>query len=192
MLIGGIVLGFLLGLVLRGRPGNLLDARLRWPAGLFFAVTATALAVVFAVASAETGMYAPLLYVLATLYGAAAMPIYGIAVAHANDKLAHDQFVPASSTLLLCYGSGAIFGPIGASYVMVALGPAGLYVFVAAVGAAAGAFVIWRTTRKAPVLPEEKGAFGPVPATTPTALTLAPAAEPPKNGRGQPVDGGSA
>ena len=38
MLIGGIVLGFLLGLILRGRPGNLLDARLRWPAGLFLAV----------------------------------------------------------------------------------------------------------------------------------------------------------
>jgi hypothetical protein len=86
--------------------------------------------------------------------------------------------VPAASTLLLCYGWGAVFGPVCASYVMVWLGPVGLFVFVAAVGATAGAFVIWRTTRRAAVLPEEKVPFGPVPATTPSALNLAPAAEP--------------
>jgi MFS family permease len=38
VLIGGIVLGFALGLLLRGRPGKLLDAELRWPAALFGAV----------------------------------------------------------------------------------------------------------------------------------------------------------
>ena len=38
MLIAGIVLGFILGLLLRGRAGNLLDAELRWPAALFGAV----------------------------------------------------------------------------------------------------------------------------------------------------------
>jgi MFS family permease len=38
VLIGGIVLGFVLGLLLRGRAGNLLDADLRWPAALFAAV----------------------------------------------------------------------------------------------------------------------------------------------------------
>ncbi|MFI5253981.1 MAG: MFS transporter [Candidatus Limnocylindrales bacterium] len=38
MLIAGIVLGFILALLLRGRPGRLLDAELRWPAAIFGAV----------------------------------------------------------------------------------------------------------------------------------------------------------
>src|SRR4029453_5838724 len=37
VLIGGVVIGFLLGLILRGRPGNLLDARIRWSGLLFLA-----------------------------------------------------------------------------------------------------------------------------------------------------------
>jgi MFS family permease len=149
-------------------------------AGLFFAAAATALAIVLAVAMQADTAYAPLLYVLGALYGAAALPIYGIALAHANDKLASGQYVPASSSLLLCYGLGAMCGPLGASYVMKAVGPWGLFVFVGAIGAAAGAFVIWRTTRKAPVLPEEKHRFEPVPATTASALSLAETKEPPK------------
>jgi MFS family permease len=38
VLIAGIVLGFALGLLLRGRAGNLLGAELRWPGALFGAV----------------------------------------------------------------------------------------------------------------------------------------------------------
>ncbi|MGH2408173.1 MAG: MFS transporter [Candidatus Limnocylindrales bacterium] len=38
MLIAGIVLGFVLGLLLRGRPARLIDAELGWPAALFGAV----------------------------------------------------------------------------------------------------------------------------------------------------------
>ena len=77
------------------------------------------------------------LMALATLYGAAALPIYGIAVAHANDKLAGEQYVPASSTLLLCYGLGAVCGPVTASQTMLLFGPSGLFVFLASVGALA-------------------------------------------------------
>jgi MFS family permease len=114
-----------------------------------------------------------LLLVIATFYGAAALPIYGIAVAHANDKLASDQYVPASSTLLLCYGLGAVCGPFTASQVMVAIGPTGLFVFLASVGTVAGAFVLWRILRRAPTLPAGKGTFVATPATTPAALDLA-------------------
>jgi DHA3 family macrolide efflux protein-like MFS transporter len=38
VLIAGTVLGFILGLLLRGKPGRLLEAELRWPAALFGAV----------------------------------------------------------------------------------------------------------------------------------------------------------
>jgi MFS family permease len=167
-----VVVGGTLSLWPMGRLSDRFDRR-GVIAGLFFALAASAVAIILAVVTGREVAYAPLLYALGTLYGAAAMPIYGIAVAHANDKLTPEQYVPASSTLLLCYGLGAMIGPLSASYVMLGLGPAGLFVFLAAVGAAAGAFVIWRTTRKAPVTREEKHRFEPVPATTPSAVHLA-------------------
>ena len=108
----------------------------------------------------------------ATAYGAAALPIYGIAVAHANDKLSGGQYVPASSTLLLCYGLGAVFGPVTASQVMVAIGPEGLFVFLASVGALSGAFVPWRIVSRAPTVPAGKGTFVATPATTAAASGL--------------------
>jgi MFS family permease len=167
-----IVVGGTASLWPMGRLSDRLDRR-GVVAGLFFALAASALAITVAVVTRAEATYAPLLYALGTLYGAAAMPIYGIAVAHANDKLTPEQYVPASSTLLLCYGLGAMIGPLGASQVMLTLGPAGLFVFVAAVGVASGLFVIWRTTRRAPVLTDEKHPFEPVPATTPSVVQLA-------------------
>ena len=57
MLIGGVVIGLVLGLLLRGRPGNLLDARIRWSGLLFLAVIVrfgTELAISNGVAIADT------------------------------------------------------------------------------------------------------------------------------------------
>jgi MFS family permease len=168
-----MVLGSMISLWPLGRLSDRIDRRIVIAASFFGVAGIGSLVVVFANLGAVT-----LILVAATIYGAAAMPIYGIVVAHANDKLTTEQYVPASSTLLLCYGSGAIFGPVTASQAMVAFGSIGLFVFLALIGALAGLFVIWRITRRAPAMPEEKTAFVATPATTPVALNLAPAAEP--------------
>ncbi len=138
-------------------------------AGLSLAVATAGCAIIVAVSSSGDST---LLFVLATLYGVAAMPIYGIAVAHANDKLAHDQYVSASSTLLLCYGIGAVFGPVSASYAMVWLGPAGLFAFIAGIGAATGVFVLLRMGQRPAASSAHKHAFVAAPVTTPAALSL--------------------
>jgi MFS family permease len=167
-----MVVGSMVSLWPLGWLSDRIDRRIVVVAALF-AVTAFGSLIVIAANADATQM----LLVLATLYGAAALPIYGIAAAHANDKLAADQYVPASSTLLLCYGLGAVFGPVTASQTMVALGPSGLFVFLATVGALAGAFVLWRLAYRAPSAPETKGTFVATPATTPVALNLSPQAE---------------
>ncbi len=163
-----IVVGSMASLWPLGRLSDRMDRRIVI-AGAFFAVTGLGCAIV----AASNLNATTLLLIAATTYGAAALPIYGIAVAHANDKLSSDQYVPASSTLLLFYGLGAVCGPITASQVMVAMGPAGLFVFLAGIGALAGAFVLWRILCRAPTLPAGKGTFVATPATTPTALDLA-------------------
>lgn len=166
-----IVVGSMASLWPLGRLSDHMDRRIVIAAA-FFVVTGLGVAIV---AAANLDAIS-LVLVAATLYGAAAMPIYGIAVAHANDKLSADQYVPASSTLLLCYGLGAVLGPVTASQVMVAVGPAGLFLFLASVGALAGGFVLWRVMHRAPTATSEKGTFVVTPATTPTALNLNPIA----------------
>ena len=167
-----VVVGSMVSLWPMGRLSDRLDRRIVIAAAFFAVMTFAGIIALVANLDATA-----LLLIAATLYGAAALPIYGIAVAHANDKLTADQYVPASSTLLLCYGLGAVFGPVTASQAMVAIGPAGLFVYLASVGALAGAFVIWRMATRAATEPQDKGSFVAQPVTTPTALALAPVGE---------------
>ena len=176
-----IVVGSMASLWPLGRLSDRMDRRIVIAAA-FFAVTGLGCAIVAASSLGAT----TLLLIAATVYGAAALPIYGIAVAHANDKLSGDQYVPASSTLLLCYGLGAVCGPVTASQVMVAVGPAGLFVFLASVGALAGMFVLWRILCRAPTEPTGKGSFVVTPATTAAALNLNPIAGDPGPIAGEP------
>ena len=88
--------------------------------------------------------------------------------------------------MLLCYGLGAVCGPVTASQVMVAIGPSGLFVFLASVGALAGAFVLWRIMARAPTEPAGKGTFVATPATTAAALNLNPNAGEPGPNAGEP------
>lgn len=52
-----------------------------------------------------------LLYIAAFLCGAAAMPMYSISVAHANDN-ARGRFLQIASGMLLANAVGAVFGPL--------------------------------------------------------------------------------
>ena len=52
-----------------------------------------------------------MLIALFTLFGAIALPIYSLVIAHANDHLAKEQMLGASGKLVLLYGMGAMAGP---------------------------------------------------------------------------------
>jgi len=69
---------------------------------------------------------------LGLLFGMATFPLYAVSIAHVNDQLPSNEFVSASSTLLLTYGIGAAFGPFLSSTAMSALGPGGLFYDMAA------------------------------------------------------------
>ena len=55
---------------------------------------------------------------LTGLYGALHYPLYGLAVAHANDFADASDFVAVSGGLLLLYGAGTMLGPLAASAAM--------------------------------------------------------------------------
>ena len=68
---------------------------------------------------------------LVGFYGALTYPIYGLAVAHANDYADASEFVAVSGGLLLLYGAGTMFGPLAAGAAMTELGPEALFLVTA-------------------------------------------------------------
>ncbi len=117
---------------------------------------------------------------LTALYGAANYPIYGLAVAHANDYADPSEFVAVSGGLLLLYGAGTMFGPLAAGAAMAGLWPEGLFVVTAASHALIAAYAFYRTFKRAPIPESVREAFKFVPASramTPETAVLDPRAE---------------
>ena len=93
------------------------------------------------------------------VFGIFAFPIYAIAVAHTNDFVPRDQFVEASSGLLLLFGAGAIVGPLVASFCMSLLGPGGLYAFTLTVHVLLAGFALYRMRRRQRAPEDERTTF---------------------------------
>lgn len=125
--------------------------------------------------------------VLAFLFGGFSFSLYSLCVAHANDFIADADKVAASSGLLLVYGVGAAIGPFAASASMRAIGPEGMFVFIAVASLTVGSFAAYRMRIRAPAPPEERGTFVPLPRTSPVVLALHPDAEPALDGEQGPV-----
>jgi MFS family permease len=130
-----------------------------------FAAAILALVAIPAAAYSQTSLIA-----LYTAFGAISIPIYALALAHANDHLQRDQMLGASSKLVLVYGSGAIAGPSLAGGGMTELGPQGFMTYMIVVYGGLGLFAVYRMMRRAAPSPTE-GARLPqvVPTTTPVA-----------------------
>ncbi len=109
------------------------------------------------------------LMLLSAAWGAAAFPMYAVAVAHANDYADAGEYVMISGSLLLMYGVGAILGPFIAPVAMQLAGPGGLYLFAALVHLLLMLYIVFRITRRPPAPEEEHIQFSDALASTQTA-----------------------
>jgi MFS family permease len=106
--------------------------------------------------------------------GGLALSLYPLFLAYTNDWLEPRQMIAASSTLVLAYGVGAIFGPSGAGWLMDQYGPVGLAGYLAVIHAGIALFTLYRMTRRAAPEEQEGYVVGPVQ-TSPTAAYWAEA-----------------
>ena len=159
--LGGIVSQWPLG-----RLSDKIDRRMVL-LGLAFAVAVTSLGLAV-MSQADPSV----LFALAALYGAAAFPLYAISIAHVNDLIEADEFVPASSALLMLYAFGAMLGPFLGGAAMQTVGPAGLFYFTVVVGLAMGAFALKRLYFGATIQTTDKEDFMAVPKTSGQAYEL--------------------
>lgn len=73
------------------------------------------------------------LFLLAFLFGGFSFTIYPLSMAHACEKVNDSEIVSTTSGFVLCYGVGAIVGPLIAPIAMNVCGTSGLFYFLAAI-----------------------------------------------------------
>lgn len=121
--------------------GRLSDRRDRRLVILALAGTSAAAALLIATAGAASDT---VLFVLFTLWGSAALSLYAICVAHANDHAPPGEAVALSSALLLSWALGAALGPMLATLAMECFGSGALFVYVGAASGGLALFAAWR------------------------------------------------
>lgn len=117
------------------------------------------------------------LWVFIFLFGVFTFPLYSLSVAHANDAISREDFVEASSGLLLIFGIGAIIGPLAASKFIQSFGQSTLFLFTAIVHVFIGLFSFYRITQQERAPIEERESFVSVPRTSPEINRLDPRSE---------------
>ncbi len=114
---------------------------------------------------------------LALVFGAGALPLYALCLAHANDLAPPDRFIQVSRDLLMVFGCGAIVGPFLGAWFMTLAGPLGLFLFTGSIHVALTGYTVARMWTRSPVPETEKTAFVSVPRTTQAILALDPRSE---------------
>ncbi|MBV9419007.1 MAG: MFS transporter [Alphaproteobacteria bacterium] len=141
----------------------------------FVCVAAAALGVTLATFGAAHRWY---ILPLIAFYGMMALPLYGLSVAHANDRMKREEFVEASATLLLTNSLSSVLGPTLAALVIGRFGTASLFFYTAAIHVTMAAFTVVRIAMSAAPPAELKDRFEALPQQgTPAEAELDPRAE---------------
>jgi len=120
---------------------------------LILALAAVGAAV--SVAGMLSGGQFAVLVAVAFINGGVAQPMYALLIAYTNDYLEPDAMAGASAGLLFVNGLGAIVGPLAIGWLLGAFGPAGFWLFMAAVLAAIALYAAWRMTRRPSAFAEQ-------------------------------------
>lgn len=110
-------------------------------------------------------------------FGFTAMPIFGLCVAHANDRAEPHEYVTLAAGLLLLYGAGAVAGPVIAPIAMNAFGPGALFIHTSAIYGALVLFGLFRVFVRDAAPQKNREAYVSVPRTSPTVFEFDPRAD---------------
>lgn len=140
--------------------------------------------VTLAAATAGIGLYLlggqspTLTLILIGLFGMLSLPLYGLSVAHTNDRLPRESFVEASATLLLINAIASAFGPVLGALVTTRFGTSSLFLYTAFFHLAMLAFTLARLRVKETAPDALREPFEPMPlqAASPGVVELDPRA----------------
>ena len=107
------------------------------------------------------------------LFGAFAIPLYSLSIAHANDRAGPSQYVLVAAGLLFVYALGASVGPFMASLVIDMFGPPAFFIYTSVAHAALIAVSLFRMSRRPKVPGDSRSRFHMMLRTSPMIARLA-------------------
>lgn len=110
-------------------------------------------------------------------FGLSGMPIFGLSVAHANDRAEPHEYVTLAAGLLLLYGVGAVAGPLIATAVMSQFGAQTLFGHTSAIYVALALFGLFRLLVSDRPSRKQREDFVAVPRTSPMVFEIDPRGE---------------
>lgn len=111
---------------------------------------------------------------LGALFGAFALPMFGLIAAHANDLAESGAAVETNGGILLLNAAGSAIGAVAGGVVMSIYGPGAIFDYIAAVYFCFTAFCLVRILSRTPTPEEDKTPFTPVPrVAAPTVFEIA-------------------
>lgn len=128
-----------------------MGALAQWPVGWFsdnfdrrlviviLCVISTVLIAVVYVTDPQSNLFV----IIFGLFGAAALSVYSVSVAHINDRLKPEQMTSASSTMVLFSGIGAAAGPITVGYLLHAFGNVWFLIYLGGIHLIMGLVVLY-------------------------------------------------
>lgn len=114
-----------------------------------------------------------MIYLGSFLFGAFALPLYSLSVAHANDHAKADQFVLVAAGLIFFFAMGASVGPLIASIVIDRFGPAAFFTYTSIVHGALIAATLLRMASRPSVPVALRGPIAAVMRTSPVLIRFA-------------------
>lgn len=106
-------------------------------------------------------------------FGAFAMPLYSISVAHANDHAGPDDYVIIAAGLMFFFSVGAMIGPTVSASLVELFGPRSLFTYTSAIHLSLILAALIRMRARAPVPTRERGRFTTLLRTSPAMAKLA-------------------
>lgn len=114
-----------------------------------------------------------LIYGGAFLFGAFALPLYSLSMAHANDRARPEDCVLVSAALLFFFSIGATIGPIIASLVIDWFGPPAFFAYTSAIHGLLIVTALIRMARQPGVPAKARASFTMLLRTSPVLVRLA-------------------
>ncbi|MGH8666084.1 MAG: MFS transporter, partial [Burkholderiales bacterium] len=118
------------------------------------------------------------LIALGFVYGGFVFTLYGLSVAHVNDRIDSARLLEVTGGLLLLYGIGAAIGPTAAGVIMDTLGPGSLMTYFAVLLIATAVFAAHRMRLTSPLPAEAQSNYVSVTGGSQAVLQLDPRVEP--------------
>lgn len=103
---------------------------------------------------------------LTILFGGLSFTLYPICISYTCDHFSPYLIIKITCSLLIIYGTGCIFGPVLAAYIMRLTDPGGLFLYCATLSTLLMSIAIFRIVTGKSISQEEQGDYMPLPRTT--------------------------